>query len=102
MQETFGEKSEIQLQEFINPDKYTELCRALVELDAWRSQGPANKRHYETTENESGILEEARKFFASEAFFLVLSNLTGLKLHRLAATPSSSDNDSDSDDQSMQ
>lgn len=103
MQETFGEKSEIQLQEFINPDKYSDLCKALHELDPaeWIAQGPANKRHYECTANASlAVLDEARKFFTSEAFFLVLSNLTGLKLHRLAATPNSSDAES-SDEESM-
>lgn len=101
VQEAFGEKSEIQLQEFISPEKYADLCGALLGLDPsqWTGHGPANKRHYATTENESlAIVNEARKFFASEAFFLVLSNLTGLKMHRLAATPSSSDADSSDDE----
>lgn len=101
VQSTFSEKSEIQLQEFIQPDKYGQLCEALHSLDvsSWITQGPANKRHYEITESTSAtMLNETRKFFQSEAFFLVLSNLTGLKLHRLASTPSSSENESSSDE----
>lgn len=101
MQSTFSDKSEIQLQEFIQPDKYGQLCEALHSIDAsdWITQGPANKRNYECSESTSSVvLNEARKFFQSEAFFLVLSNLTGLKLHRLASTPSSSENESSSDE----
>lgn len=101
MQSTFSDKSEIQLQEFIQPDKYGQLCEALHSLQAsdWITQGPANKRNYECSESTSlVVLNEARKFFHSEAFFLVLSNLTGLKLHRLASTPSSSENESSSDE----
>lgn len=101
VQSTFGDKSEIQLQEFIQPSKYGQLCEALHSIDAseWIAQSPANKRHYECTETSSlTVLNEAKKFFQSEAFFLVLSNLTGLKLHRLASTPSSSDNESSSDE----
>jgi hypothetical protein len=101
VQSTFSDKSEIQLQEFIQPDKYGQLCEALHSIDAsdWITQGPANKRNYECSESTSSVvLNEARKFFQSEAFFLVLSNLTGLKLHRLASTPSSSENESSSDE----
>nr|CAH0107368.1 unnamed protein product [Daphnia galeata] len=101
VQSTFSDKSEIQLQEFIQPDKYGQLCEALHSLQAsdWITQGPANKRNYECSESTSlVVLNEARKFFHSEAFFLVLSNLTGLKLHRLASTPSSSENESSSDE----
>jgi len=98
IQETFEDKSEIQLHEFINPVKYQILCEALNSSERkWILQGPANKRHYQCTEDDSPILEEAKRFFQSEAFFLVLSNLTGLKLHHLAATPASSDNESESE-----
>ena len=97
IQETFEDKSEIQLREFINPEKYQDLCRALNASDRnWILQGPVNKRNYEYTNDDSPIISEAKSFFQSEAFFLVLSNLTGLKLHRLASTPSSSDNESES------
>jgi len=98
IQETFEEKSEIQLHEFISPDKYQALCEALNSSERkWTLQGPANKRHYECTEDDSPVLQEAKRFFQSEAFFLVLSNLTGLKLHHLASTPASSDNESESE-----
>jgi len=98
IQETFEDKSEIQLREFINPEKYQDLCRALNASDRnWILQGPVNKRNYEYTNDDSPIISEAKSFFQSEAFFLVLSNLTGLKLHRLASTPSSSDNESESE-----
>lgn len=104
VQTAFSEKSEIQLQEFIHPEKYGQLCEALHSIDesGWIEQGPANKRHYSTSEvNSIEILNEARQFFRSEAFFLVLSNLTGLKMHRLAATPSSSDNESSPEDRKL-
>ena len=103
VQETFSDKSEIQLQEFIQPDKYGQLVEALHSIEAadWLAQSPANKRHYECAQATGcAVLNEAVKFFQSEAFFLVLSNLTGLKLHRLASTPSSSDNDDSSSDES--
>ena len=99
VQETFGDKSEIQLQEFIRPEKYGELCEALHLISDWKNQGPANRRHYQCTDSQDqNVINEARKFFQSEAFFLVLSNLTGLKLHRLASTPSSSDAESEPED----
>jgi hypothetical protein len=65
-------------------------------ISDWKNQGPANRRHYQCTDSQDqNVINEARKFFQSEAFFLVLSNLTGLKLHRLASTPSSSDAESE-------
>ena len=102
VQESFEEKSEIQLQEFINPEKYQALCEALRSPDiTWTNLGPANKRNYEICTEEDtkaiSILKEVKAFFQSEALFLVLSSLTGLKLHKLAPTPSSSENDSDDD-----
>lgn len=102
VQETFGDKSEIQLQEFIRPEKYGELCEALHLISDWKNQGPANRRHYQCTDSQDqNVINEARKFFQSEAFFLVLSNLTGLKLHRLASTPSSSDAESEPEDRQI-
>lgn len=105
VQEKFCDQSEIQLQDFIQPEKYTALCDALKALqqdDGWIKLGPANKRQYECLpedpdkkegQEKVDIIQKARQFFRSEAFYLVLSNLTGLKLHSLASTPSSSDTD---------
>ena len=103
VQETFCDKSEIQLQDFLQPDKYTALCEALQNLKDpakhWIDQGPPNKRHYQCLSEKGdhlpgdGVLQKAKEFFRSEAFYLVLSNLTGLKLHQLFSTPSSSDSD---------
>ncbi len=99
IQESFGDKSEIQLQEFLHPSKYAALCQALrLPEVTWTQVGPANKRHYQVASDASAIVGQARNFFQSEAFFLVLSSLTGLKLHQLAPTPSSSENESDADE----
>ena len=37
------------------------------------------------------VIRNCVQFLQSEAFFLILSNLTGLKLHRLAVTSPDSD-----------
>ena len=98
IQNKFEEQSEIVLQEFLNEDKYNELARALKDSEAiqWQWNKPPNIRKYETALISSvpAIVLEAFELFKSEALFLILSNLTGLKLHDLAIN-----NGSDSDDE---
>lgn len=88
IQEKFEEDSEIELTDFLMPEKYKELVSA-VELEnlKWRQKGPANKRFYSILELDSApsVIKECLDLLHSDAFFLVLSNLTGLKLHELAA-----------------
>ncbi|NWX15055.1 OGFD1 hydroxylase, partial [Aegotheles bennettii] len=94
IQEEFEERSEILLKDFLKKEKYQILCEALENKDIqWSSRGPANKRLYETAEEDSlpDVLKKFLQFLRSEAFFLLLSNFTGLKLHFLA--PSDEDED---------
>ncbi|XP_061231799.1 prolyl 3-hydroxylase OGFOD1 [Neopsephotus bourkii] len=94
IQEEFEERSEILLKDFLKKEKYQLLCEALENKDIqWSGQGPANKRLYETAEEDSlpDILHKFLQFLRSEALFLLLSNFTGLKLHFLA--PSDEDED---------
>ncbi|NXD72824.1 OGFD1 hydroxylase, partial [Eolophus roseicapillus] len=94
IQEEFEERSEILLKDFLKKEKYQLLCEALENKDIqWSSQGPANKRLYETAEEDTlpDILDKFLQFLRSEALFLLLSNFTGLKLHFLA--PSDEDED---------
>ncbi|PKK23190.1 2-oxoglutarate and iron-dependent oxygenase domain containing 1, transcript variant X3 [Columba livia] len=77
-------------------EKYQLLCEALESKDIqWSSRGPANKRLYETAEEDSlpDVLKKFLQFLRSEALFLLLSNFTGLKLHFLA--PSDEDEDAE-------
>ncbi|NXP07490.1 OGFD1 hydroxylase, partial [Thinocorus orbignyianus] len=94
IQEEFEERSEILLKDFVKKEKYQLLCEALENKDIqWNIRGPANKRLYETAEEDSlpNILKKFLQFLRSEALFLLLSNFTGLKLHFLA--PSDEDED---------
>ncbi|XP_021026499.1 prolyl 3-hydroxylase OGFOD1 isoform X1 [Mus caroli] len=87
IQEEFEERSEILLKEFLKPEKFAKVCEALEKGDVeWKSHGPPNKRFYEKAEenNLPDVLKECMGLFRSEALFLLLSNLTGLKLHFLA------------------
>ncbi|XP_006882574.1 PREDICTED: 2-oxoglutarate and iron-dependent oxygenase domain-containing protein 1 [Elephantulus edwardii] len=87
IQEEFEESSEILLKDFLKPEKFAEVCKALENGDVeWSSRGPPNKRFYERAEerNLPDILKGCMKLFYSEALFLLLSNFTGLKLHFLA------------------
>lgn len=88
--EKFEEDSEIELQGFLREDKYQELVEQLKNGLVWSKRGPPNKRCYGvlSEENVPEIVRSARRFFQSEAMFLLLSNFTGLRLHRLAPKPS--------------
>ena len=61
--------------------------------ETWQKVGPANRRHYDVLEDEeevSPILKECLQFLSSDAMFLFLSNVTGIKLHPLAESDSDS------------
>lgn len=90
----FEADSEIELTDFLQEDKYQALMAALQENNInWELTGPANKRHYylASKDNLPAVVSEFLRVMHSDAAFLVLSNLTGLKLHPLA--PSSDDDE---------
>ncbi|KAK8761393.1 hypothetical protein V5799_027340 [Amblyomma americanum] len=95
----FKDNSEIQLQGFLQEDKCRDLEAALSDPDVlWSQRGPRNHRW--TLENPTPlppVVEECLKVFRSEAMFLILSNLTGLKLHPLSTASDSGSDDDDSD-----
>ncbi len=93
IRENFEENSEISLPNFLAEEPHRNLCDLLRGQEdggestlSWLSQGPANKCHYEYAEESSmpPPLKRCLHFFRSDAMFLLLSNLTGLKLHPLA------------------
>ncbi|KAG0718355.1 Prolyl 3-hydroxylase OGFOD1 [Chionoecetes opilio] len=83
----FCSESELQLENFLTEEAYEKLCLALRGKDvAWEYTGPANMQHYEVLapDNVPQEIKECQQFMGCEAFFLVLSQLTGLKLHSMA------------------
>ena len=56
------------------------------------------RSHYEklVLDKLPDIVQNCIQFLQSEAFFLILSNLTGLRLHRLAVTSPDSDEEEES------
>lgn len=66
----------------------------------WTRKGPANKRNYlvGNLDESSEIIKEFVNLLKSEAFFLTVSNFTGLKLHHLAEFDSSSEEEDMDDD----
>ncbi|GFO40766.1 2-oxoglutarate and iron-dependent oxygenase domain-containing protein 1 [Plakobranchus ocellatus] len=95
----FEEDSEIELTDFLQEEKYKALMAALEDdkID-WSLVGPANKRNFYLAEQGKLplIVAEFLRIIQSDAAFLVLSNLTGLRLHPLAPTDDEGDNDSGS------
>lgn len=84
IREQFEETSEISLPDFFIADKYKEVCKALSDDKLqWDKKGPANRRlvYEANSEKMSPILRECQALFSSEAFLVILSNLTSLKLH---------------------
>jgi len=81
----FEETSEISLPEFLNDDKYERVSEALKQISSWKKKGPANQRSFEIVDHEANdIIRDCIKFLRSDATFLMLSNITGLRLHPLA------------------
>ncbi|XP_065577034.1 prolyl 3-hydroxylase OGFOD1-like isoform X2 [Artemia franciscana] len=93
IQEHFEQNSEIQLQDFLNENIQKALREALCTSDdiQWEDMGPPNKRSYGVCKNTNSIMERTRDFFSSELMLLLLSNMTGLRLHPLA--PESDEDD---------
>lgn len=94
IRQTFCSESEINLENFLTDEAYKRLSEALnSEGLAWQLTGPADRQRYEILSPDSmpQDVKECRQFLGCEALFLVLSQLTGLKLHRLA--PQDSDDE---------
>ncbi|XP_041916992.1 prolyl 3-hydroxylase OGFOD1 isoform X2 [Alosa sapidissima] len=101
VQQEFQENSEICLSNFLQKEKFQEVRAALQLAEIqWLTKGPANKRHYEYAELCSlpQCVQECWKLFSSEDFYLLLSNLSGLKLHPLAKDNDSSDDSEDDEE----
>ncbi|KAJ7986157.1 hypothetical protein DPEC_G00347870 [Dallia pectoralis] len=87
VQQEFEDSSEIQLKNFLKEEKFKELSEALrLTENKWTKCGPPNKRCYETGFLESfpECVRACWELLRSEAFFLLLSNFTGLRLHYLS------------------
>ncbi|KAJ8271897.1 hypothetical protein COCON_G00107560 [Conger conger] len=87
VQEEFEETSEILLKNFLKEDKFKEVNEALKQNEIrWVRRGPPNKRRYERADQQGlpPCVSACWELLSSEAFFLLLSNFTGLKLHFLA------------------
>lgn len=97
--EEFKVTSEINLPGFIVDGKYKEICQLLEESESieWTLTGPANRRHYYALKEESAPepVQQLLSVLRSEAMFLIVSNLSGIKLHPLAPDTSDSDNSSE-------
>ncbi|XP_053556280.1 prolyl 3-hydroxylase OGFOD1 [Bombina bombina] len=98
IQEEFEDSSEILLKNFLKPEKFQAVCAALDKNNIeWQLYGPPNRRCYERAGDVlPDVLKCCMELLRSEAFFLLLSNLTGLKLHFLA------DNESDEEEGSSE
>ena len=93
----FEDSSEISLPSFLSDEKFKSVCEALEKCSSWQSCGPADQRHYEHLKEPSEILQNLKNFLTSDALVLMLSNMTGLKLHALAPD-NGDDEDDDKDD----
>ena len=92
VQTKFEETSEISLPGFLQKEKFNQVCEALDDFSEWNITGlPDRKRCRQSQGGGSPILQSCLKFFRSEPLFLMLANLTGLKLHELA--PEDSDDE---------
>nr|CAH8860944.1 unnamed protein product [Trichobilharzia regenti] len=88
----FYKSSEIQLINFLKADKWKELVQCLDNLspNAWIHCGPANRRNYNCLSNEklndstSDLCRQLIRLFKSEAMLVVLSDITGIRLHPCA------------------
>uniref|UniRef100_A0A8C8FJR3 Prolyl 4-hydroxylase alpha subunit domain-containing protein n=1 Tax=Oncorhynchus tshawytscha TaxID=74940 RepID=A0A8C8FJR3_ONCTS len=100
VQQEFEDSSEIQLKNFLKEEKFKEVSEALRLTDVqWTKQGPPNRRCYEVASLESfpQCVSACWELLCSEAFFLLLSNFTGLRLHYLS--PSDEDEKDQEDEE---
>ena len=87
IQSQFENSSEISLSEFLQPELYNDLCLALASHESWTRMGPPDRRCLDVLDDHDEVdevIKSCLQFFTSDAFYLMLSNLTGLKLHQLA------------------
>ncbi|XP_040917146.1 prolyl 3-hydroxylase OGFOD1 isoform X2 [Toxotes jaculatrix] len=95
IQEKFEDSSEIQLKDFLKEEKFREVSEALrLAQIQWTRRGPPNKRCYEVASLDTlpQCVSTCWELLRSEAFFLLLSNFTGLRLHYLC--PAGDDDES--------
>lgn len=86
IQEEFEDSSEIQLKDFLKEEKFRQVNEALrLSQIRWTRKGPPNKRCYDVAllDNLPECVSMCWELLHSEAFFLLLSNFTGLRLHYL-------------------
>ncbi|KAL6113146.1 ogfod1 [Pungitius sinensis] len=98
IQQEFEDSSEIQLKDFLKEEKFREVKEALrLSQIEWAKRGPPNKRCYEVASLDTlpQCVSACWELLCSEAFFLLLSNYTGLRLHYLCPA----DDDSDTEDE---
>jgi len=90
IQEKFEESSEISLPQFFSLDKFEKAAEQLRSIADWDKDFTPNRRNFEClpSSNWSGPVGDLALLMSSEPFFLLLSNLTGLKLHALAPADS--------------
>nr|XP_020460866.1 prolyl 3-hydroxylase OGFOD1 [Monopterus albus] len=93
IQEEFEDSSEIQLKDFLKEEKFREVNEAFAEVQ-WLSRGPPNKRCYEVASLDTlpECVSACWELLCSEAFFLLLSNFTGLRLHYLCPADDDEEN----------
>ncbi|XP_064476633.1 prolyl 3-hydroxylase OGFOD1-like [Ornithodoros turicata] len=96
----FKNESEIHLEDFLQEERCKAVEAALRASDMkWRKRGPPNRRNIFESDGElPPIVDECLRVFRSEAMFLILSSLTGLKLHELATFGNSDSDAEDSND----
>ncbi|KAL3992940.1 U4/U6.U5 tri-snRNP-associated protein 1 [Sarotherodon galilaeus] len=100
IQEEFEDSSEIQLKGFLKEEKFKEVSEALrLSQIEWKKRGPPNKRCYEAAALDSlpQCVSACWELLHSEAFFLLLSNFTGLRLHYLCPADDEEDDDEEKD-----
>ncbi|KAF5400138.1 2-oxoglutarate and iron-dependent oxygenase domain-containing protein 1 [Paragonimus heterotremus] len=89
----FVKSSEIQLVNFLKLEEWERACNALssVTESAWSVCGPFNRKHFDVLSEVSKYatqtdavpepLRELYRLFRSEAMLVILSDLTGIRLH---------------------
>uniref|UniRef100_A0A8C9VX50 2-oxoglutarate and iron-dependent oxygenase domain containing 1 n=1 Tax=Scleropages formosus TaxID=113540 RepID=A0A8C9VX50_SCLFO len=102
VQEEFEESSEILLKNFLKEDKFEQVNEALKQSEIqWVKRGPPNKRSYRWAEQQGlpPCVSACWELLSSEAFFLLLSNFTGLKLHFMAAGDDTDEEEEEKDEE---
>jgi len=95
IKDKFEDESEISLPQFLKEEKYREVKSALESDLEWRPKGPPNRRKYQSLAELPDVIRKCADFLRSDAFMLLLSSLTGLRLHPLAEKDEESDGEVD-------